>query len=266
MKKSISNELKEEIKDIVINKLLNQVQIFFNLALNYKQENQILKINLIESLKHIFLIKTQYNISVPLGKIMNKQSITIKNKINQSIQETFPNFEELKSNFGLNHKTIINSYNQKINKAMTPYKTIKKNNNINNFERNRKKSRPKSQNNNNSVNILNNNTSFNYKKDLLTSTKMNSLSNLDKDESKDSIYIFQTKNLPINEKPRKKKYKKTKLNINNYSNNSTSSNTIFKINKTKPPIKEVKKKKIVKRDVSLPKLPLNQLLNLNVEK
>ena len=47
MKKSISNELKEEIKDIVINKLLNQVQIFFNLALNYKQENQILKINLI---------------------------------------------------------------------------------------------------------------------------------------------------------------------------------------------------------------------------
>ena len=182
MKKSISNELKEEIKDIVINKLLNQVQIFFNLALNYKQENQILKINLIESLKHIFLIKTQYNISVPLGKIMNKQSITIKNKINQSIQETFPNFEELKSNFGLNHKTIINSYNQKINKAMTPYKTIKKNNNINNFERNRKKSRPKSQNNNNSVNILNNNTSFNYKKDLLTNTKMNSLSNLDKDE------------------------------------------------------------------------------------
>lgn len=267
MKKSISNELKEEIKDIVINKLLNQVQLFFNLALNYKQENQILKINLIESLKHIFLIKTQYNISVPLGKIMNKQSITIKNKINQSIQETFPNFEELKSNFGLNHKTIINSYNQKINKAMTPYKSIKKNNNINNFERNRKKSRPKSQNNNNnSVNILNNNTSFNYKKDLLTSTKMNSLSNLDKDESKDSIYIFQTKNLPINEKPRKKNYKKPQLNINNYSNNSTSSNTIFKINKTKPPIKEVKKKKIFKRDVSLPKLPLNQLLNLNVEK
>ena len=264
MKKSISNELKEEIKDIVINKLLNQVQIFFNLALNYKQENQILKINLIESLKHIFLIKTQYNISVPLGKIMNKQSITIKNKINQSIQETFPNFEELKSNFGLNHKTIINSYNQKINKAMTPYKTIKKNNNINNFERNRKKSRPKSQNNNNSVNILNNNTSFNYKKDLLTSTKMNSLSNLDKDESKDSIYIFQTKNLPINEKPRKKNYKKPQLNINNYSNNSTSGSSIFKVNKTKPPKNDVKKKKIFKRDVSLPKLPLNQLINLNI--
>ena len=261
MKKSISKEIKEEIKDIVLNKLLNQVQILFDLAIKYEQENRLLKINLMESLKHIFLIKSQYNISVPLGKVMNKQNLMIRNKIINSAQETFPDLSNI--NFNLTQSTIVNSYHQKINRAMTPYK-LSINNNI---EKNKSHSRPKSvnKNNNSSCNLINNNNSFIYKKEYLSNnTKINSLSNIDNNESMNSINIYQNKNTQNDEKTWKKSYKKPQLNINNYSNNSTSGSSIFKVNKTKPPKNDVKKKKIFKRDVSLPKLPLNQLINLNV--
>ena len=257
MKKSISKEIKEEIKEIVLNKLLNQVQILFGLAIKYEQENKILKINLMESLKHIFLIKSQYNISVPLGKVMNKQNLMIRNKIINSAQETFPDLSNI--NFNLTQSTIVNSYHQKMNRAMTPYK-LSINNNI---EKNKSHSRPKSvnKNNNSSGNLFNNNNSFNIKKEYLSNnTKINSLSNIDNNESMNSINIYQKNE----EKTRKKSFKKPQLNINNYSNNSTSGSSIFKVNKTKPPKNDVKKKKIFKRDVSLPKLPLNQLINLNV--
>ena len=257
MKKSISKEIKEEIKEIVLNKLLNQVQILFDLAIKYEQENKILKINLMESLKHIFLIKSQYNISVPLGKVMNKQNLMIRNKIINSAQETFPDLSNI--NFNLTQSTIVNSYHQKINRAMTPY-NLSINNNI---EKNKSHSRPKSvnKNNNSSGNLFNNNNSFIYKKEYLSNnTKINSLSNIDNNESMNSINIYQKNE----EKTRKKSFKKPQLNINNYSNNSTSGSSIFKVNKTKPPKNDVKKKKIFKRDVSLPKLPLNQLINLNI--
>ena len=263
MKKSISKEIKEEIKDIVLNKLLNQVQFLFGLAIKYEQENKILKINLMESLKHIFLIKSQYNISVPLGKVMNKQNLMIRNKIINSAQETFPDLSNI--NFNLTQSTIVNSYHQKINRAMTPY-NLSINNNI---EKNKSHSRPKSvnkNNNNSSSNLFNNNNnSFIYKKEYFSNnTKINSVSNIDNNESMNSFNTYQNKNSQNEEKTRKKSYKKPQLNINNYSNNSTSGSSIFKVNKTKPPKNDVKKKKIFKRDVSLPKLPLNQLINLNV--
>ena len=262
MKKSISKEIKEEIKDIVLNKLLNQVQFLFGLAIKYEQENKILKINLMESLKHIFLIKSQYNISVPLGKVMNKQNLMIRNKIINSAQETFPDLSNI--NFNLTQSTIVNSYHQKINRAMTPY-NLSINNNI---EKNKSHSRPKSvnkNNNNSSCNLINNNNSFIYKKEYFSNnTKINSVSNIDNNESMNSFNTYQNKNSQNEEKTRKKSYKKPQLNINNYSNNSTSGSSIFKVNKTKPPKNDVKKKKIFKRDVSLPKLPLNQLINLNV--
>ena len=75
MKKNIQSQ----IKDQVINYLWNRINKLSNLIIKLEQENNILKYNLIESLKHVFLIKSQYNISSPLERILNNQNASQKN-------------------------------------------------------------------------------------------------------------------------------------------------------------------------------------------
>ncbi len=266
MKNAFPREIKDELKEIVINKLLKQVEKFYNLAMKYEKENQILKLNIIDNLKNIFLIKSQYNISVPLRKVMKKQNMYIKNKITELAEDTFSYLNNLKTD--LNKSPSLNSYNKKIIKSISPFKIT--NNNIS--ERNKSNRRNSStkriyRNNNSLSNLFNSNNSINVKNDYYSNnSKIYSLNNIDKDESINSIKIYQNKNL-IEENSIKKNYQKPQLNINNCSNNSTSSNSIFKLNK--PKIQKNNddnnnKKKVFKRDVSLPKLPLNQLLNLNI--
>ena len=76
MKKNIQSQ----IKDQVINYLWNRIIKLSNLVIKLEQENNILKYNLIESLKHVFLIKSQYNISSPLERILNNQNANKKTK------------------------------------------------------------------------------------------------------------------------------------------------------------------------------------------
>ena len=262
MKNAFPQEIKDELKEIVINKLLKQVEKFYNLAMKYEKENQILKLNIIDNLKNIFLIKSQYNI---LRKVMKKQNMYIKNKITELAEDTFLYLNNLKTD--LNKNSSLNSYNKKIITSISPCKIT--NNNISERNKsNRRNSSTKSiyRNNNSLSNLFNTNNSLNLKNDYYSNnSKIYSLNNIDKDESINSIKIYQNKNL-IDENSIKKNYQKPQLNINNCSNNSTSSNSIFKLNK--PKIQKNNdnnnKKKVFKRDVSLPKLPLNQLLNLNI--
>ena len=258
MKNAFPQEIKDELKEIVINKLLKQVEKFYNLAMKYEKENQILKLNIIDNLKNIFLIKSQYNISVPLRKVMKKQNMYIKNKITELAEDTFLYLNNLKTD--LNKNSSLNSYNKKIITSISPCKIT--NNNISERNKsNRRNSSTKSiyRNNNSLSNLFNSNNSINLKNDYYSNnSKIYSLNNIDKDESINSIKIYQNKNLN-DENSIKKNYQKPQLNINNCSNNSTSSNSIFKLNK--PKIQKNNdnnnnKKKVFKRDVSLPKLPL----------
>ena len=102
MKNAFPQEIKDELKEIVINKLLKQVEKFYNLAMKYEKENQILKLNIIDNLKNIFLIKSQYNISVPLRKVMKKQNMYIKNKITELAEDTFLYLNNLKTDLNKN--------------------------------------------------------------------------------------------------------------------------------------------------------------------
>ena len=62
----MKNIIQSQIKDQVINYLWNRIIKLSNYVIKLEQENNILKYNLIESLKHVFLIKSQFNISSPL--------------------------------------------------------------------------------------------------------------------------------------------------------------------------------------------------------
>ena len=115
MKKNIQSQ----IKDQVINYLWNRIIKLSNLVIKLEQENNILKYNLIESLKHVFLIKSQYNISSPLERILNNQNANQKNKINQSVLESYNEISNL--SYNLNPNNIIKNFHQKIKKAMTSY-------------------------------------------------------------------------------------------------------------------------------------------------
>ena len=56
---------------------------------NLIEEKELLKYSLISCLKQIFLIKQNFNISIPLNKLF-KQNENLKNKIINEVQDSTP--------------------------------------------------------------------------------------------------------------------------------------------------------------------------------
>ena len=237
----MKNIIQSQIKDQVINYLWNRIIKLSNLVIKLEQENNILKYNLIESLKHVFLIKSQYNISSPLERILNNQNLNQKNKINQSVLESYNEIKNL--SYNLNPNNIIKNFHQKIKKAMTPY---------NNYILGGKKSKS----------VYGKNNSLNYSS-ISSQGRFNNKStiyniiNFDREESNNCCNITINKNNNFIDTFNKKIYVQQKKTI---SINSTHNSKILKKNRNK---KDSKQKVIFRRDSSLPKLPLSKIINFN---
>ena len=79
--------LQNQIKDYVIDNLLNK-DIYLTKMNNYLiEEKKWLKYSLISYLKQTFLIKQNFNISIPL---LFKQNENLKNKIINEVQDSTP--------------------------------------------------------------------------------------------------------------------------------------------------------------------------------
>ena len=234
MKKNIQSQ----IKDQVINYLWNRIIKLSNLVIKLEQENNILKYNLIESLKHVFLIKSQYNISSPLERILNNQNANQKNKINQSVLESYNEISNL--SYNLNPNNIIKNFHQKIKKAMTSY---------NNYILGGKKSKS----------VYGKNNSLNYSTmsspGRFNKSTIYNIINIDKDESNNYSNITINKNPNFIDNISK--------NINIQQKKTISINSTCSILK-KNRIKDNSKQKVIfRRDSSLPKLPLSKIINFN---
>ena len=81
--------LQNQIKDYVIDNLLNKVIYLTEMNNNLIEEKELLKYSLISCLKQIFLIKQNFNISIPLNKLF-KQNENLKNKIINEVQDSTP--------------------------------------------------------------------------------------------------------------------------------------------------------------------------------
>ena len=81
--------LQNQIKDYVIDNLLNKVICLTKMNNNLIEEKELLKYSLISCLKQIFLIKQNFNISIPLNKLF-KQNEDLKNKIINEVQDSTP--------------------------------------------------------------------------------------------------------------------------------------------------------------------------------
>ena len=79
--------LQNQIKDYVIDNLLNK-DIYLTKMNNYLiEEKEWLKYSLISYLKQTFLIKQNFNFSIPL---LFKQNENLKNKIINEVQDSTP--------------------------------------------------------------------------------------------------------------------------------------------------------------------------------
>ena len=236
----MKNIIQSQIKDQVINYLWNRINKLSNLIIKLEQENNILKYNLIESLKHVFLIKSQYNISSPLERILNNQNLIQKNKINQSVLESFNEINNL--SYNLNPNNIIKNFHQKIKKAMTPY---------NNYILGGKKSKS----------VYGKNNSLNYSTmsspGRFNKSTIYNIINFDREESNNCCNITINKNNNFIDNLNKNIYVQQKKKI---SINSTHNSKILKKNRNK---KDSKQKVIFRRDSSFPKLPLSKIINFN---
>ena len=234
----MKNIIQSQIKDQVINYLWNRIIKLSNYVIKLEQENNILKYNLIESLKHVFLIKSQFNISSPLERILNNQNASQKNKINQSVLESYNEISNL--SYNLNPNNIIKNFHQKIKKAMTSY---------NNYILGGKKSKS----------VYGKNNSLNYSTmsspGRFNKSTIYNIINIDKDESNNCSNITINKNPNFIDNISK--------NINIQQKKTISINSTCSILK-KNRIKDNSKQNVIfRRDSSLPKLPLSKIINFN---
>ncbi len=132
----IYQKIKEEIKSVVINKLLNQIQSLYKKYVKLQKENSIIKNDLIYILKRVLLNKNEYiNIND------NNNTTTSKNYKGKSAYT----LNGLKSNSYFNSKSYNSflSSTEKINNESSNYNQLysnyynKNNNNNNNNSANR---------------------------------------------------------------------------------------------------------------------------------
>lgn len=230
--KAIYQKIKEEIKSVVITKLLNQVQTLSNNYQKLQKENALIKNDLIYILKRILSNKKEYD----------KISVTTMDKTHQ-----------MKSIYSMPYLTNSSYINCKSYNSVLSCDNIKENNNSNNIRLNRrysidddnKKGNNTSMNNNmeNSVQInniqnkvdyyLNSLYKHNFAEDIISGTASIHLINKDK-----SLYreLFPNKNKNqyyINTETNYKKIpnvRKSKKISNDDNTNNKEKNKIMKNN------------------------------------
>ena len=230
--KIIYQKIKEEIKSVVITKLLNQVQTLSNNYQKLQKENALIKNDLIYILKRILSNKKEYD----------KISVTTMDKTHQ-----------MKSIYSMPYLTNSSYINCKSYNSVLSCDNIKENNNSNNIRLNRrysidddnKKGNNTSMNNNmeNSVQInniqnkvdyyLNSLYKHNFAEDIISGTASIHLINKDK-----SLYreLFPNKNKNqyyINTETNYKKIpnvRKSKKISNDDNTNNKEKNKIMKNN------------------------------------
>ena len=79
--------IQNQIKDYVINNLWDKIIKLTKNNGELIQQNKTLKLTLISCIKQIFIIKQNYNISIPLIKIFNKENEKMKNDILNKVLE-----------------------------------------------------------------------------------------------------------------------------------------------------------------------------------
>ena len=115
--KAIYQKIKEEIKSVVINKLLNQVQTLSNNYQKLQKENAVIKNDLIYILKRILSNKKEYD----------KISVSTMDKTHQ-----------MKSIYSMPYLTNSSIINGKSYNSVLSSDNIKENNNYNNIRLNRR--------------------------------------------------------------------------------------------------------------------------------
>ena len=72
------NKLQNELRDKVISLFIDKIVKLSNEIKELKEENEILRNNLINCLKNVFVLKDAMSVHMPLSKIFSKQSDRIK--------------------------------------------------------------------------------------------------------------------------------------------------------------------------------------------
>ena len=269
--------IQNQIKDYVINNLWDKIIKLTKNNEELIQQNKTLKLSLIYCIKQIFIIKQNFNISIPLIKIFNKEDEKIKNEILNTVLDSFKIKNDNLS------KNIINKNQYKVeNKIFSERKLNNKLSNIivnlNNNSKEKKRSNSKNKNlikenisnnnlyiNSNSNNPTNATINLNFNK---ININLNNESDIKKKEKKRvnknrnfyQIKTYQSK-LPFENDNFQKK-------TLDYSSNYSDANCIF-INRDKSNLRNNKKiiyqhiQKHKSNNKSMPKLPLEQILGKN---
>ncbi len=261
--------LQNQIKDYVIDNLLNKVIYLTKMNNNLIEEKELLKYSLISCLKQIFLIKQNFNISIPLNKLF-KQNENLKNKIINEVQDSTP---KKINNITRNIKS--NSFKRKLgNLTDRNYINNKDSNiivNVNHSRERKNNSRSFKKDDYPNNNLLNINSSsptnatinLNFNK---ISINLNNESNLKRREKKYNNFIpfktYQSKFPSQKDNTFNNIYHKRTLDIS--SNYSDVNFNLIKTDKSKFNNNDYKKNQKQKsNNRSMPKLPLEQIFGKN---
>ncbi len=271
--------IQNQIKDYVINNLWDKI---IKLTKNNEEltlQNQILKLSLISCIKQIFIIKQNYNISIPLIGIFNKENEKMKNEI---LKTALDSYSGKRDNYSLTKNSMNNSQSKVEKKILSERKLNNKSPNINvNANNNSKEkkiySKNKnlfkdnfSKNNNLYINSTSNNptnATFNLNFNKI-SINLNNESEIKRKENKNihkNSKFIEIKTYQSKFPSEKDNFQKKTLD---FTSNCSDSNYIF-INKDKSNLRNNKTiiyqkiRKNKSNNKSMPKLPLEQILGKN---
>lgn len=234
------NKLQNELKDKVISIFLDKIINLSNEITHLREENEILRSNLINCLKNVFVLKDAMSIHMPLSKIFTKQSDRIKSSIFSNTSQSFHSIINREPFVPI----VVNQREAKTERTVSSYKS-----------KQRSKSKPKSDKHHLTASKKNefksnessmSNSSRGNNENLLLSTY----------HSKFSNYYF--KKPKISERI-SEKASEQKSSILDISISATNQNIRIK---SKSKEKKVKKEYLNnrKRNYSMPKLPLSMLI------
>lgn len=238
------NKLQNELRDKVISLFIDKIVKLSNEIKELKEENEILRNNLINCLKNVFVLKDAMSVHMPLSKIFSKQSDRIKSSIFANTSQSFHSIIKKEPFIPI----VVNQRESKTERTVSSYTT---------------KSKPKSK------------SKPRYDKQNLTTSKKKEFKSNESSMSNSSRGFNEYLLLPTyHSKFSNCSFKTAKINERISEKTSEQKSSVLDISisttnqnirmKSKSKEKKIKKEYLDnrKRNYSMPKLPLNMLIKL----
>ena len=235
------NKLQNELRDKVISLFIDKIVKLSNEIKELKEENEILRNNLINCLKNVFVLKDAMSIHMPLTKIFYKQSDRIKSSIFANTSQSFHSILKKEPFIPI----VVNQRESRTERTVSSYTTKSKPKSKPKYDKQNLTTSKKKEFKSNEISMSNSSRGFN--ENLLLPAYHSKFSNCSFKTSKISERISERTSeqkssildisISTNQNIRMKSKSKEKKNQKEYLNNR-------------------------KRNYSMPKLPLNMLIKL----